>query len=111
VAIFPTGKDWKMGDPPPRKLKLEDCAMRTFAYDVKTKKWRDLAPRNQEKVPYSALPGVAYDSRNRALLLVKSDHGGDYPPNDARIPYGTLWVLDLVSVSNHDVVPLFLTES
>jgi len=100
-----------MGDPPPRKLKLEDCAMRTFAYDVKTKKWRDLAPRNQEKVPYSALPGVAYDSRNRALLLVKSDHGGDYPPNDARIPYGTLWVLDLVSVSNHDIVPLFLTES
>src|SRR5262245_2190460 len=97
VAIFPTGKDWKMGDPPPRKMKLEDCAMRTFTYDVKTKKWRDLAPRNQEKVPYSALPGVAYDSRNRAILLVKSDHGGDYPPNDASIPHGTLWVLDLAS--------------
>jgi hypothetical protein len=40
---------------------------------------------------------VAYDSRNRALLLVKSDHGGDYPPNDPKIPYGTLWVLDLAS--------------
>jgi hypothetical protein len=31
VAIFPTGKDWKLGDPPPGKLKLEECAMRTFA--------------------------------------------------------------------------------
>ena len=86
VAIFPTGKDWKLGDPPPGKLKLEECAMRTFAYDVKTKKWRDLAPKNQEQVPYSALPGVAYDSRNRAILLVKSDHGGDYPPDDPKIP-------------------------
>ena len=95
VAIFPTGKDWKLGDPAPKKLKLEECAMRTFAYDVKTKKWRDLAPKNQEQVPYSALPGVAYDSRNRAILLVKSDHSGDYPPNDPKIPYGTLWVLDL----------------
>jgi hypothetical protein len=94
VSIFPTGKDWKMGDPPPGKLKLEECAMRTFAYDAKAKKWRDLAPKNQELVPFSVLPGVAYDSRNRAILLYKSDHGGGYP-DDPKIPYGTLWVLDL----------------
>jgi hypothetical protein len=84
-----------MGDPPPGKLKLEECAMRTFAYDLKTKKWRDLAPKNENAVPFCALPGVAYDSRNRAILMVKSDHGGDYPPDDPKIPYGTLWVLDL----------------
>jgi hypothetical protein len=97
VAIFPTGKNWQLGDPPPGKLKYEACAMRTFAYDVPTKKWRDLKPKNQDLVPYSALPGVAYDSRNRAILVVQSDHGGDYPPRDPKVPYGQLWVLDLAT--------------
>ena len=99
VAVFPTGKNWKIGDPSPGKLKLEECAMRTFAYDVKAKQWRDLAPKNQGQVPFSALPGVAYDSRHRAILLVRSDHGGGYPPDDPKIPYGTLWVLDLAKNS------------
>jgi hypothetical protein len=97
VAIFPTGKDWKIGDPAPAKgLRLEQLAMRTFAYDVKARKWRDLAPKDQDKVPYCGMPGVAYDSKNRAILMVKSDHG-DIQPLDAKVPYGTLWVLDLAS--------------
>jgi hypothetical protein len=96
VAIFPTGKDWKMGDPRPGKLTLDQLVMRTLAYDVKTKHWRDLAPKNQEKVPYSGMPGVAYDSRNRAILLINSDHG-DVKPLDPSVPYGKLWILDLAS--------------
>jgi hypothetical protein len=97
VAIFPTGKDWKIGDPPPAKgLRLEQLAMRTFAYDVKARKWRDLAPKDQDKVPYCGMPGVAYDSKNRVILMLKSDHG-DIQPLDPKVPYGTLWVLDLAS--------------
>jgi hypothetical protein len=97
VAIFPTVKDWKIGDPPPAKgAKLEQLGMRTFAYDVKTRKWRDLAPKNEDKLPYCGMPGVAYDSRNRQVLLLKSDHG-DIQPLDPKVPYGTLWTLDLAS--------------
>lgn len=96
VAIFPTGKDWKLGDPAPAKLKLEELAMRTLAYDTKTKKWRDLAPKNQEQVPFCGMPGVAYDAKTRSLFLLKSDHG-DIRPLDPTVPYGTLWVLDLAS--------------
>jgi hypothetical protein len=96
VAIFPTGKDWKIGDPAPAKLPLDQLAMRTFAYDVKTKIWRDLAPKNQEQLPFCGMPGVVYDSKNRSILLIKSDHG-DIKPLDPSVPYGTLWVLDLAT--------------
>lgn len=96
IAIIPGWKDWKMGDPKPKGQPLDQLMMRTFAYDVVKKQWRDLAPANQEKVPFSGMPGVAYDSRNRAILLVKSDHG-DIKPLDPSVPYGTQWVLDLAT--------------
>lgn len=98
IAVFPTGKEWKMGDPRPGKLDLDQLALRTFAFDVKTKQWRDLAPKNQEKVPYSGMPGIAYDSHNRTVLMLNSDHG-DVKPLDPTVPYGKLWVLDLAANS------------
>ena len=72
--------------------------MRTYAYDVTTQKWRDLAPTNEDKVPICGMPGIAYDSRNRAIMMVKSDHG-DIKPLDPTVPYGSLWVLDLAKNS------------
>lgn len=96
IAIIPGWKDWKLGDPRPTSKKLTDLAVRTFAYDVVKKQWRDLAPTNQEKVPYGGMLGVAYDSRNRRVVVFKSDHG-DVKPLDPKVPYGTLSVLDLAT--------------
>jgi hypothetical protein len=100
IAIVPSLRDWKVGDPPFKRdgITADKVAMRTFAYDVTTQKWRDLAPKNQDKVPICGMPGISYDSRNRAIMMVKSDHG-DVKPLDPTVPYGSLRVLDLATNS------------
>jgi len=47
---------------------------------------------------------VAYDSRNRTILVVKSDHG-DIQPLDPSVPYGVLWVLDLATNTWKEAAP------
>lgn len=69
------------GETQTRRLCHADLRLR-----CETKAWRDLAPKNQEQVPQSALPGVAYDSRNRAILLVKSDHAATIRQTIPRFP-------------------------
>ncbi len=91
ICIMRTIKDWMPGDPEPDK---PQWAMRTLAYDAGKKQWRDLAPAGQEKIPACNTPGIAYDSRNRAIIMTKGDYVGaeDHSPG---IPEGTLYVLDL----------------
>jgi hypothetical protein len=67
--------------------------MKTWAYNVAARGWRDLAPRGSEILPACDLPGIAYDSRNRVVLFVKSDHGDTRSRGPQ--PYGSLYILDL----------------
>ena len=43
------------------------------------------------KVPLCAIPGIAYDSRNRAVILIKSDH------NASDALSGQVHILDLAT--------------
>ncbi len=75
-------------------------AMKTFAYDVATKKWRDLDPKGSAEVPYCTIPGIAYDSRNRAVILIKSDH------NSSDALSGQVRILDLATNTWKEGTPL-----
>jgi len=93
IVVVRTIKNWMPGEPEPAN---PEWVMRTLAYNVGTQKWSDLAPLGQEKIPACNTPGIAYDSRNRAVIMVKGDYGGaeDHSPD---VPYGTLHVLDLAT--------------
>jgi hypothetical protein len=93
VMVCSSPKGWQVGEAKPDK---PEWVMRTFAYDAGTKQWRDLAPAGAEKLPLCTIPGIAYDSRNRALIFIKSDHG-DIKNHDPAVPYGTVFVLDLAA--------------
>ena len=93
IMVCPSPKGWQVGEPRPEK---PEWAMRTFAYDAGAKKWRDLAPAGSEQLPLCTIPGIACDSRNRAVIFIKSDHG-DVKNSDPAVPYGTLFVLDLAA--------------
>jgi hypothetical protein len=69
-----------------------DGVMKTFVYDVPTRKWRDLAPKGGETVPWCDQPGICYDSRNRALICITSGHS-----NPSAAPPGTMRILDLAT--------------
>ena len=65
------------------------------AYDVKADKWRDLSPAGADAVKCGGMPGVAYDSRNRAIIVAEhnyEDQGYGKPPREKRI-----WALDLAA--------------
>jgi hypothetical protein len=93
IMICASPKNWQVGEPFP---KSPEFAMRTFAFDAGTKKWRDLAPANSEILPLCDIPGVAFDSRNRAVLLIKNDHP-DMPNRNPAVPYGSAYILDLAT--------------
>jgi hypothetical protein len=65
--------------------------MKTFVYDP-PRKWRDLAPKGRDTVPWCDQPGVSYDSRNRALVVITSGHS-----RPSAAPPGTVRVLDLAT--------------
>jgi hypothetical protein len=75
-------------------------AMKTFAYDVATRKWRDLNPKGSAEVPYCTIPGIVYDSRNRAVILIKSDH------NSSDALTGQVRILDLATNTWKEGTPL-----
>ncbi len=95
ITLLPD--DWKIGDPAPKKPRgdLRGYTMRTFAYDVKKNVWRDLQPLHARKVAVSDLPGIAYDSRNRAVILIENQvrEAGYNAPRRSR----AVWILDLES--------------
>ena len=93
LMLCPSPKGWQVGTPRPEH---PEWVMRTFAYDAGTKKWSDLAPAGSEKLPLCSIPGIAYDSRNRAVIFIKNNHGDDKDLNP-EVPFGTLFVLDLAS--------------
>jgi hypothetical protein len=69
-----------------------DGVMKTFTFDVSAKKWRDLAPKGSEIVPWCDQPGITYDSRNRSIIFITSGHSS---PSAA--PAGTVRILDLAA--------------
>lgn len=69
-----------------------DGAMKTWVYDISTRKWRDLAPKNSGIVPWCDQPGISYDTRNRTLIFITSGHSS---PSAA--PPGTVRILDLAT--------------
>ncbi len=93
ITMLP--KQWKLGDPIPQRPgdDLTGYAMRTFAYDVGADRWSDLAPENEHHVPVSDLPGLAYDSRNRVIIMVENParEAGYRAPRRRR----QVWILDL----------------
>ena len=91
IMTLSTAKNWEVGDP---WKDGQPMAIRTFAYDASAKKWRDLKPAGAEKVPVCNKPGIAYDSRNRAILFAKHDHGGTSSRSPG-VPAGSIWILDL----------------
>ena len=95
ILITMLPKDWKPGDDVPKEPSddFRGWVMRTFAYDVKRDVWKDLSPKNQDRVPVSDLPGIAYDSRNRVIVLVenRARDTGYFAPRKRR----QVWILDL----------------
>lgn len=93
ITMLPT--EWKMGDGDAEKPTddLSRYTMRTFAYDVEHGTWRDLKPKHERQVAVSDLPGIAYDSRNRAVVLVENlaREAGYLAPRRSR----QVWILDL----------------
>jgi len=67
--------------------------MSTFVYDAAADRWRNLKPTDGEKVPACDLPAIAYDSRNRAVLLVRHNFSEQGKRSDPL----QLWILDLAA--------------
>jgi hypothetical protein len=67
---------------------------------VAAKKWRDLDPKGSAEVPICTIPGIVYDSRNRAVILIKSDHNA----SDALT--GQVRILDLATNTWKEGKPL-----
>ena len=69
-------------------------SLAAFAYDLAGDKWRALEPAGEDKVA-NCFPGVAYDSRNRAVVVVEhyyEDQGYGAPAKARRV-----WILDLAA--------------
>jgi hypothetical protein len=69
-----------------------DGRMKTFVYDTPAHKWRDLAPKGSDTVPWCDQPGISYDSANRVLIFITSGHS-----NPSAAPPGTVRILDLAT--------------
>jgi hypothetical protein len=91
---------WKPGDALPRdwkktwpKIRPQQFSLRAYAYDAATDKWRHLAAKGIEKTRgcYDSL-GIAYDSRNRAVVVIEG--GGKVKRTG-----GKTWILDLATNS------------
>jgi hypothetical protein len=67
--------------------------MSTFVYDAAADRWRDLDPTDGDKVPTCDMPAIAYDSRNRAVLLVRHNYSEQGKSSDPL----QMWILDLAA--------------
>jgi hypothetical protein len=109
TAVYaPNAGKWKNGSPHPEKGSgytnvacdpeigvVLIVGNQAHAYDAKADRWRDLAPAGAEAVKCGGLPGVAYDSRNRAVIVVEhnyEDQGYGAPAKAKHV-----WVLDLAA--------------